>query len=78
MSKDISNNEILQAIKELSEQIGQTDKKLEKTEQRLTTRIDETDKRLTDKIDMVNSKLSILSDNLLKTQAEVKVLKNAE
>lgn len=44
----------------------------------LSEQIKSTEKRLTEKIDQVDAKLSVLSDNLLHTQAEVKILKNAK
>lgn len=65
------NNEVLQAIMELSEQIKLNQKELSK-------QIKSTEERLTEKIEQVDAKLSVLSDNLLHTQAEVKILKNAK
>jgi len=64
---EVSNNQILQAISELSEEV-------KSVESRLSKRIDKN----ADKIDRVNTKLSVLSDELLETKAEVKILKNAK
>lgn len=82
-------NEIIQAILELSDQIKSLEEKLTKrideVEEKLTKRIDEVEEKLTqrmdqsdEKIDLIDAKLSVLSENLLKTQAEVKVLKDAK
>lgn len=62
-----NENQIIQAIKDLSEQISQT-------EQRLTEKIEAVDK----KVDNVDAKVTVLSNNLLQTQAEVQVLKDAK
>lgn len=71
-------NEIIQAILELSDQIKSLEEKLTKrideVEEKLTQRMDQSD----EKIDLIDAKLSVLSENLLKTQAEVKVLKDAK
>lgn len=63
------NNEILQAILELSEQLNTMD-------ERLTGKINATEERLIEKIDIFDAKFSVLSEGLLKTQAEVKVLQS--
>lgn len=51
---------------------------MSKTEKQLTEKITNTEQHLTEKIGMIDAKLSVLSDSLLKTQAEVKVLKSTE
>lgn len=60
MSKEVSNSHILQAITELSEQLNQTEN------------------RLNQKIDTLDAKVSVLSEGLLNTQADVKILKSAK
>lgn len=62
-----NEHQIIQAIKDLSDQISQT-------EQRLTEKIEAVDK----KVDNVDAKVTVLSNNLLQTQAEVQVLKDAK
>lgn len=71
---EVSNNQILQAISELSEEVKGISLGLKNVESRLSDRID----RNAGKIDRVNTKLSVLSDELLETKAEVKILKNAK
>lgn len=63
MSKEVTNEQILQAINELSSEIKDVNKGV---------------KENTDKIDKLDAKLSVLSDGLLNTQADVKILKNAK
>lgn len=60
MSKEVSNSNILQAITELSEQLNQTEN------------------RLNQRMDTLDAKISVLSEGLLNTQADVKVLKSAK
>ena len=64
---EVTNEQVLQAVLELSEE-------LKNVESRLSEKINKN----TNKIDRVNTKLSILSDELLETKTEVKILKNAE
>lgn len=63
MGKEVTNEQILQAINELSSEIKEVNKGV---------------KENTDKIDKLDAKLSVLSDGLLNTQADVKILKNAK
>jgi len=67
MSNEINTEQILQAITELSQQLNQTEKNL-------NAKIEKN----AEEIAKVNAKLSILSENLLHTQAEVKILKDAQ
>ena len=60
MNKEVSNSHILQAITELSEQLNQTEN------------------RLNQRIDTLDAKVSVLSEGLLNTQADVKILKSAK
>lgn len=82
MSKEVSNNQVIQAITELSSQLKETkaelSRQLEETKSELSKQIKETEKRLTEKIDILDAKVSVLSESLLTTQAEVKILKNAK
>lgn len=71
MSKEVSNNQVIQAITELSSQ-------LEQNKSELSKQLKETEKRLTEKIDVLDAKVSVLSESLLTTQAEVKILKSAK
>ncbi len=82
---DVNNNQILQAISELAEEVKSVSQELTNVESRLNEKIDKVDARLSEKIDKngdrinrIDNKLSILSDELLETKAEVKILKNAE
>ena len=79
MSNEINTEQILQAISELSEEIKGVSAKIDNVEERLSKKIDnveeQLDKKITknaDKIDNFEAKFSIISDNLLHTQAEVK------
>lgn len=67
MSNEVDTEQILQAITELSQQLNQTERNLN----------DKIEKN-TKEIAKVDAKLSVLSENLLHTQAEVKQLKNAQ
>ena len=58
MGKEVTNEQILQAINELSSEIKDVNKGV---------------KENTDKIDKLDAKLSVLSDGLLNTQADVKI-----
>lgn len=60
-------------------------KRIDDVEEKLNKRINDLDEKFThrmdqsaEKIDLIDAKLSVLSENLLKTQAEVKVLKDAK
>lgn len=68
MSNEINTEQILQAISELSEEIKGVSAKIDNVEERLNEKIT----RNADKIDNFEAKFSIISDNLLHTQAEVK------
>lgn len=74
MSNGINTEQILQAISELSEEIKGVSAKIDNVEERLNEKIT----RNADKIDNFEAKFSIISDNLLHTQAEVKQLKDAK
>lgn len=67
MSNETNTEQILQAITELSQQLNQTEKNL-------NDKIEKNAKEIA----KVDAKLSVLSDNLLHTQAEVKILKDAQ
>lgn len=67
MSEEVSNSQILQAITELSDQV-----------QELKGQFKQTEERLTKKIDKLDAKVTVLSEGLLDTQADVKILKNAK
>lgn len=74
MSNEINTEQILQAISELSEEIKGVSAKIDNVEERLNEKIT----RNAEKIDNFEAKFSIISDNLLHTQAEVKQLKDAK
>lgn len=74
MSNEVNTEQILQAITELSQQLNQTEKNLNDQIEKNAEKI----AKNTKKIDNVDAKLSVLSENLLHTQAEVKQLKNAK
>lgn len=74
MSNEINTEQILQAISELSEEIKGVSAKIDNVEERLNEKII----RNAEKIDNFEAKFSIISDNLLHTQAEVKQLKDAK
>lgn len=85
MSDGASSAQILQAIAELSEEVKGVSQKIDNVEKRLDQKIDGVEERLnqkitknTEKVDNIDAKLSILSDSILNTQAEVKILKNAK
>jgi len=65
MNKEVSNSQVLQSIVNLSDQIEDLSGQLTQTEERLNV-----------KIGKLDAKISVLSDRLLGTQAEVKMLKN--
>lgn len=67
MSEEVSNSQILQAITELSDQVQELKGQFKRTEERLTK-----------KIDKLDAKVTVLSEGLLDTQADVKILKNAK
>lgn len=67
MSEEVSNSQILQAITELSDQV-----------QELKGQFKQTEERLTKKIDKLDAKVTVLSEGLLDTQADDKILKNAK
>ena len=58
MSKEVTNEQILQAINELSMEIRDVNRGV---------------KEKSEKIDKLDAKLSVLSDGLLNTQADVKI-----
>ncbi|MEI3614629.1 MULTISPECIES: hypothetical protein [Bacillaceae] len=63
MSKEVTNEQILQAITELSKEVRDVKQEVKKN---------------ADKIDKLDAKVTVLSEGLLDTQAEVKILKNAK
>ncbi|MEW9676080.1 hypothetical protein ABRT01_07845 [Lentibacillus sp. L22] len=63
MSKEVTNEQILQAISELSKEVKDVKQEV---------------KENSDKIDKLDAKVTVLSQGLLDTQAEVKILKNAK
>lgn len=63
MSKEVSNQQILQAISELSEEV-----------KGVSQQVSENAK----KIDKLDAKVTVLSEGLLDTQAEVKILKSTK
>ncbi|API91539.1 hypothetical protein J32TS6_31190 [Virgibacillus pantothenticus] len=63
MSKEVTNEQILQAITELSKEVIDVKQEVKKN---------------ADKIDKLDAKVTVLSEGLLDTQAEVKILKNAK
>ena len=65
MNKEVSNSQILQSIVNLSDQIED-----------LSGQLTQTEERLNGKIGKLDAKISVLSERLLDTQAEVKMLKN--
>jgi len=67
MNIEVSNSEIPQVVTELSGQV-----------QSLSGQLKETEERLNQKIDKLDAKVTVLSEGLLDTQAEVKILKNAK
>lgn len=67
---NVSNEQILQAISELSEEVKNIGTEVKDIKKEL--------KENTNKIDKLNAKVTVLSEGLLDTQADVKILKNAE
>lgn len=65
MNKEVSNSQVLQSIVNLSDQIED-----------LSGQLTQTEERLNGKIGKLDAKISVLSERLLDTQAEVKMLKN--
>ena len=63
-----------QQLKEQSQKLDEHSQQIKGVSQQLT----DTEKRLNEKIDIVDAKVTVLSESLLKTQAEVKMLKSAK
>lgn len=71
---EVDQKVILQAILDLSKQVAGLSEQITETESRLTSRMD----KLEQKLDKVNAKMTILSDELLETRADVLMLKKAK
>ncbi len=70
MSKEVTNEQILQAITDLSKEVIDIKQEIRDVKQEV--------KKNADKIDKLDAKVTVLSEGLLDTQAEVKILKNAK
>jgi hypothetical protein len=71
---EVDQKVILQAIMDLSKQVTGLSEQLTETESRLTSRMD----KLEQKLDKVDAKVTILSDELLETRADVLMQKKAK
>jgi len=70
MSKEVSNQQILQAISELSEEVKDIKTGVKDVKKEV--------KENANKIDKLDAKVTVLSEGLLDTQAEVKILKSTK
>ncbi|MEI3599149.1 MULTISPECIES: hypothetical protein [unclassified Oceanobacillus] len=77
MSKEVTNEHILQAITELSKETRDVKQEVNDLKQEVRD-VKQEIKKNADKIDKLDAKVTVLSEGLLDTQAEVKILKNAK
>ena len=84
MSKEVTNEQILQAIIELSKETRDVKQEVNDLKQDVSDLkqdvrdVKQEVKKNADKIDKLDAKVTVLSEGLLDTQAEVKILKNAK